>query len=125
MKDANVSAAFGLEEMIKGWIRGQGEFNLANKGKLAWNEIGSMFCNICETRRIPILCTPFCKGITKSKEDVESIAVPKFIKSESTADIYINGEIQGGAKAGMIALSYVESFWRKRYLFEGADCAER
>ncbi len=37
--------------------------------------------------------------MTKTKEDVESIVMPKFIKSESTAEVYLNGEIQGGAKA--------------------------
>jgi len=83
--------------MVKGWIRGQGEFNLTSKQKLSWGEIWGFFAS-GETRRASVLCVPFCKGITKKKEDVESIPVPKFILGESSNEIYINGEIQGGQK---------------------------
>jgi len=101
LKDKAIPAAFGLDEekveMIKGWIRGQGEFNLVNKQKLSWSEIWRFFSG-CEMRRVVVLCCPFCKGITKAKDEVESITVPLFIKGESSAEIYINGEIQGGVR---------------------------
>jgi hypothetical protein len=47
--------------MVKGWIRGQGEFNLVYKNKTAWSEIFGFFSNACEFRRITALCAPFCK----------------------------------------------------------------
>ena len=101
LKDKLIPTAFGLDEekieMIKGWVRGQGEFSLTNKQKPAWNEIWGFFSG-CEMRRIVTLCCPFCKGITKSKDDVESIPVPMYIKGESSAELYINGEIQGGVR---------------------------
>eukprot|EP00826_Nyctotherus_ovalis_P007033 TRINITY_DN1172_c0_g1_i3.p1 TRINITY_DN1172_c0_g1~~TRINITY_DN1172_c0_g1_i3.p1 ORF type:complete len:575 (-),score=140.34 TRINITY_DN1172_c0_g1_i3:40-1764(-) len=101
LKDRGIPGAFSLDEekieMVKGWIRGQGEFNLVNKQKPSWNEIWSFFAG-CEMRRIVALCCPFCKGVTKAKDEVESIPVPMYIKSESSAEIYINGEIQGGVR---------------------------
>ncbi len=55
------SSALIIVKMVKGWIRGQGEFNMTNKNKLAWSEIWQFFGNYCEARRAAILCVPFCK----------------------------------------------------------------
>lgn len=83
MKDKNLFKACNLSEedveSIKGWVRGYGEFNLIYRNKPSWKEIYNLFWNPCKLKIVPALCVPFCKGITKKKEDVESIAVPLYI----------------------------------------------